>query len=152
MLRYIQAVRPDDGHGAHSPQSKPQEAATSPRDSTPPPGSADVQARTGAPMETVGSAVAAALELRNATDALPRIELPVEAPVEAPANDGGEEGASRSFTSVSQWASFCERVKQGRVRATCVIDFAYSDDGRWQGDDRPATQPTCRRTVTAPKP
>jgi len=81
--------------------------------------------------------VRAALELVEATDALPGVELPEDA-------TGESGGAARRF-DVSTWDDFCGKVQERRVQATCVIDFAYSDNGSLKGDDRsaPVPSPTC---------
>ena len=76
--------------------------------------------------------VAAAVQLRNDSEAWEDSILPLE---EDEADDD-KTVPTRKIKSVSQWKGFCDRVQQGKVKATCVIDFPYSDGGRWQNDDR----------------
>ena len=73
--------------------------------------------------------VKAALALIDATDALPGLDLP---------DDGvlGEDGAAVRRFGFRVWGDFFQQVQQRRARATCIIDFAYSDGGRLKDDDR----------------
>ena len=76
--------------------------------------------------------VAAAVQLRNDSEAWEDSILPLK---EDEADDD-KAVPTRKITSVSQWKGFCDRVQQGQVKATCIIDFPYSDGGLWHGDDR----------------
>eukprot|EP00961_Rhodomonas_salina_P297255 3937066-Rhodomonas_salina.1 len=44
---------------------------------------------------------------------------------------------TRSGVSPTFWARFCKRAQEdGKVRPTCVIDFAYTDSGNLRGNQR----------------
>jgi len=75
-----------------------------------------------------------AIQLRNATEALEPTNLPVE-------EEEGDSGVAGSFTGPSDWNNFCKDVEKGRIQATCIIDFAFSDGKKFRGNSlaRPLT-------------
>ena len=75
-------------------------------------------------------------------------------------DDGDEEAsgeAKRQFGSTPrtawlEWEAFCKRVETGDAAPSCVIDFAYTDNGRLRGGDTQLERCICFHDPVAGDP
>ena len=52
-------------------------------------------------------------------------------------SSGAGRGGARHFQwTMRQWQDFCKRVETESASLSCVINFAYSDNGRLRGNER----------------